>query len=63
MSILKRFGDQGDIVSVAQMVGDDVAIKQVFDHGQISPASLGADIGDVSAPFLVGPLCLEVALQ
>ena len=45
------------------MVGDDVTIKQVFDHGQISPARPSADISDVRTPFLVGLSRLEVALQ
>jgi hypothetical protein len=63
MSHFEGLGDQGDIISVAQMMGNNVTIKQVFDHRQIGPTRIGQDIGGVCAPFLVWSFSTEVALQ
>ena len=34
--------------------GDDESIEEVFDGGEIAPALLGQDVGDIGDPFLVG---------
>ena len=36
---------------------------QVQNRGQVQPAFLGRNVGDVCQPDLVGPLCGEVPLQ
>jgi hypothetical protein len=45
---------------VASGPADDAAGEQVDDDGKVQPAFAGPDVGDVGAPFLVGPRCREV---
>ncbi len=42
---------------------DNRAIEKILDHRQVDKALLGAHISDITAPFLVGALSLEVLLQ
>jgi len=63
LGFLEGFSDQGDIVSGAELVGDDVAIEEILDDRQICPTRVGHYIGGVRAPFLIGAFCLKVALQ
>jgi hypothetical protein len=36
---------------------------QIQDHGKIEPAFAGPDIGNVTSPFLVWSICVEVTIQ
>lgn len=47
----------------AHAPADDLAREQVQHHGQVQPALVRADVGDVGHPGLVGLLDLELALQ
>ena len=38
----------------------DCSIKKVFDDRQISKSLLGWDVGNIRAPFLIGPIAPEV---
>jgi hypothetical protein len=45
---------------VAGGPADDAPSKEVNDDGKVEPALACPDIGDVGAPFLVRPRCVEV---
>ena len=47
----------------ASLVGDDAVVIEIPDHGQIQHALLGVDIGDVSHPFAVGLVRMELPVQ
>ena len=42
---------------------DDPAGEQVDDDGEVQPPFTRPDVGDVGAPFLVGPGCREVLIE
>ena len=44
---------------VAGGPADDPAGEQVDDDGEVQPAFAGPDVGDGSAPFLVGPVAVK----
>src|SRR5271169_830303 len=48
---------------VAGGPADDAPGKEVNDDGKIEPALACPDIGDVGAPFLVRPRCVEVLIE
>ncbi len=41
----------------------DCSIKKVFDDRQIDKSLLGWDVGNIRAPFLVGPIGFEVLIH
>jgi hypothetical protein len=47
---------------VAGGPADDAPGKEVNDDGKVEPALACPDIGDVGAPFLVRPRCVEVLI-
>ena len=48
---------------VAGGPADDPAGEQVDDDRKVQPTFAGPDVGDVGAPFLVGPGCREVLIE
>jgi len=51
-----------DMEPVAGGPADDAPSKEVNDDGKVEPALACPDIGDVGAPFLVRPRCVEVVI-
>lgn len=46
--------DQRERVLASQVMSNNEPIEEVLDGGQISPALLGRNVGDIGDPFLVG---------
>ena len=51
--VLEGIFDQGAMEGITEGPADDFAAEAVHDGGEISPAGLGVDVGDVSDPSLV----------
>ena len=57
------FGHQLDRGARPEAIGHDEPIIKIFDRAQRGPALLGADVGHICDPFLVGPLRREVPVE
>ena len=55
--------DQLDGILCPDLMGDDKAIKKIFDRGEIRPALLGGDISDICDPFLIGSGGMEFPIK
>ena len=60
---LQRTDRQITLHAITCSPTDHTLGMQVWDHSQIEPVFAGPDIADVTGPFLVRPVCLEVAIQ
>ena len=54
LSLFDRLGDQTDRVVAFELMGNNETIIEILDGGEICPALLGVDIGDIRDPFLIG---------
>lgn len=61
--LFERICHELDRVSRTDLMGDDKAIIEILDGGQICPSLAGPDEGHVSNPFLVGLTGNKVAGQ
>ena len=52
----KRIEDEVGTCRITDLPADDAASEDVNDKGQVQPALLGRDIGEVRHPSLVRPL-------
>jgi len=59
----QRIGHQAGLHVGSHAPADNVSAMQVDHGGQIEPTLIGGDVGNVTAPYGVGLLRLEVAIQ
>jgi len=59
---IEGFHDDAGSHVVVHRPADDLAREQVDHHGQVEPAFVGADVGDVGNPLLVRPRGREIAI-
>jgi hypothetical protein len=55
--------DQTNGLLFGKDIGNDEAIKEVLDGGEIAPAWLEQDVGNVSHPLLVGTSIHKISVQ
>src|SRR3972149_6327437 len=63
MGLFQGAGDQSHRGRRAHHVGDDKAVMQVFDGGEVSPALLSSYIGNVGDPLLVGAAGSKISVE
>src|SRR5512138_2844303 len=63
LGLLEGLQDQSNIIASMQDMPDNEAIEQVLDDGQISPALLQANEGNIGDPLLVGSLGDKIAVE
>ena len=51
--LVHGLGDQTDGIVLSKDAGNDEAIEEIFDGGEIAPALLGQNVGHIGDPLLV----------
>jgi hypothetical protein len=62
-SLFDALGHQAHGLTSIQMMSNDETIKQIFDDGEIGPALLSPDIGDICDPLLIRATGCEISIE